>query len=191
MPRRKDRKADCRGDAKATGDGRWWNAFLIPHEDRFFICNEQGELIIAELSPAGYKEFSRAKLVEPTRDSDAPERMTIWSHPAFAMQSVFARNDKEIVHVDLAARNDGLRLPMPELPEVETMVRGIRPSVEGKRIVEFRRAPVPVPGDPAAGPLWRRSNAVAKEKRSWPSAGGRRKSSSTCRAASRSSSNRG
>ncbi len=88
----------------ATGDGRWWNAFLIPHEDRFFICNEQGELIIAELSPAGYREISRAKLIEPTRDSDAPDRKTIWSHPAFAMQSVFARNDKEIVRVDLAAK---------------------------------------------------------------------------------------
>jgi formamidopyrimidine-DNA glycosylase len=30
---------------------------------------------------------------------------------------------------------------MPELPEVETMVRGIRPAVEGKQVVEFRRAP--------------------------------------------------
>jgi formamidopyrimidine-DNA glycosylase len=32
---------------------------------------------------------------------------------------------------------------MPELPEVETMVRGIRAAVEGTRIVEFRRAPCP------------------------------------------------
>lgn len=30
---------------------------------------------------------------------------------------------------------------MPELPEVETMVRGIRPHVEGRTIVEFRAAP--------------------------------------------------
>jgi formamidopyrimidine-DNA glycosylase len=30
---------------------------------------------------------------------------------------------------------------MPELPEVETMVRGIRSAVEGKRIIAFRRAP--------------------------------------------------
>jgi formamidopyrimidine-DNA glycosylase len=30
---------------------------------------------------------------------------------------------------------------MPELPEVETMVRGIRAAVEGRQIVEFRRAP--------------------------------------------------
>ena len=86
---------------KATGKGRWWNAFIIPHENRFFIHNEQGDLIIANLSPEGYKEISRAKLVEPTRK--VQRRMTIWSHPAFAMKSVFARNDKEIVRVDLAA----------------------------------------------------------------------------------------
>ncbi len=86
---------------KATGKGRWWNAFLIPNGDRTFICNEQGDLIIARLSPKGYEELSRAKLVEPTRKVN--RRMTIWSHPAFAMKSVFARNDKEIVRVNLAA----------------------------------------------------------------------------------------
>ena len=85
----------------ATGEAHWWNAFLIPHEDRFFIHNEQGELIIARLSPEGYEEISRAKLVEPTRK--VGRRMTIWSHPAFAMKSVFARNDKELVRVSLAA----------------------------------------------------------------------------------------
>jgi len=85
-----------------TGEGRWWNAFLVPHEDRFFLHNEQGDLIIAELTPEGYKELSRAKLVEPTRK--VGPRMTIWSHPAFAMKSVFARNDKELVRVDLAEK---------------------------------------------------------------------------------------
>ena len=78
------------------------NAFLIPHEDRFFIHNEQGDLILASLSPEGYQEISRAKLVEPTRR--VQNRMTIWSHPAFAMKSVFARNDREIVRVDLSEK---------------------------------------------------------------------------------------
>ena len=87
---------------QATGDGRWWNAFLIPQEDRTFLHNEQGDLIIARLSPKGYEEVSRAKLVEPTRKVN--QRMTIWSHPAFALKSVFARNDKEIVRVDLSAK---------------------------------------------------------------------------------------
>jgi len=84
----------------ATGQGRWWNCFLVPHEDRFFLHNEQGELLIAKLTPAGYQEISRAKLVEPTQPIQ--RRMTVWSHPAFAMKSVFARNDKEIVRVSLA-----------------------------------------------------------------------------------------
>jgi len=85
----------------ATGRDRWWNAFLIPHEDRYFLHNEQGDLIIARLSAKGYDEISRARLIEPTRPVN--RRMTIWSHPAFAMKSVFARNDKEIVRVNLAA----------------------------------------------------------------------------------------
>jgi formamidopyrimidine-DNA glycosylase len=49
---------------------------------------------------------------------------------------------------------------MPELPEVETMVRGIRPSVEGKEIVEFRRAPCrcrAIPLQPGLAAIRRRS----------------------------------
>lgn len=84
----------------ATGKDRWWNAFLIPNEGRYFLHNEQGDLIIANLTPKGYEEISRAKLVEPTRKVN--RRMTIWSHPAFAMKSIFARNDKEIVRVNLS-----------------------------------------------------------------------------------------
>ncbi len=74
----------------------------MPQGDRYFLHNEQGELIIATLTPEGYTELSRAKLVEPTHKVGT--RMTIWSHPAFAMKSVFARNDKEIVRVDLAEK---------------------------------------------------------------------------------------
>lgn len=87
---------------EATGKDRWWNAFIIPHDDRYFLHNEQGDLIIAKLSPEGYQEISRAQLVEPTRK--VRRRMTIWSHPAFAMKSVFARNDEEIVRVDLSKK---------------------------------------------------------------------------------------
>jgi outer membrane protein assembly factor BamB len=85
---------------KATGPGRWWNAFLVPQGNRVVICNEQGELIFAELSRAGYKERSRAKLLEPTQPIG--RRMTVWSHPAFAMGSIFARNDGELIRVSLS-----------------------------------------------------------------------------------------
>ncbi len=84
----------------ATGQGRWWNAFLVPHDDRVVLCNEQGEIIFAKLSRHGYQELSRAKLIEPTQPIQ--RRMTVWSHPAFAMHSVFARNDGELIRVSLA-----------------------------------------------------------------------------------------
>jgi hypothetical protein len=95
-----------------TGEGRWWNAFLIPHRpgtrqgrspsaDRVIICNEQGEIIFARLTPESYHELDRAKLIEPTQPIQ--RRMTVWSHPAFAMRSIFARNDGELIRVNLAA----------------------------------------------------------------------------------------
>lgn len=85
-----------------TGMGRWWNAFIVRHEERCFIANEQGELITAHLSPSGYRETSRAFLIEPT--GRAQRRRIVWSHPAFADRSIFARNDREIIRVDLSKR---------------------------------------------------------------------------------------
>lgn len=86
----------------ATGEARWSNAFLIRHEDRFFLFNEHGELILARLSASGYEETSRTKILEPTLTMR--RRRVVWAHPAFADRSLFARNDREIVCVDLASR---------------------------------------------------------------------------------------
>jgi outer membrane protein assembly factor BamB len=85
----------------ATGEGRWWTAFLVRHADRFFLFNEQGELILAELSPEGYREIGRAPLIEPT--AKAGRRTIVWSHPAFADRAVYVRNDRQIVSADLGA----------------------------------------------------------------------------------------
>jgi outer membrane protein assembly factor BamB len=89
---------------KPTGEGRWWNAFIIPlgelDSGRAFLANEQGELILAEITREGYRELGRAKLIEPLQPIQ--RRKTVWSHPAFAMRSVFARNDKELIRVNLA-----------------------------------------------------------------------------------------
>ncbi|HTU20067.1 MAG TPA: PQQ-binding-like beta-propeller repeat protein [Gemmataceae bacterium] len=81
---------------------RWANAFLIAQGDRFFLPNEKGDLIIARLMPKGYEEIDRAHILEPTDSS--PGRLVVWSHPAFANKSMYARNDKEIVCVSLAAK---------------------------------------------------------------------------------------
>jgi outer membrane protein assembly factor BamB len=77
------------------------NVFLIKNGDRFFLPSETGDLIIARLSPKGYEEVSRCKLLEPT--GSAFGRNVVWSYPAFANRCVYARNDKELVCVSLAA----------------------------------------------------------------------------------------
>ncbi len=79
---------------------RWANAFLIKNGDRFFLPNEQGDLIIAKLTPKGYEEISRAHIIEPT--GKANTHAIVWSHPAFANKCIYARNDKEIVCISLA-----------------------------------------------------------------------------------------
>jgi outer membrane protein assembly factor BamB len=93
-------------DLRATGDAkepteRWANAFLVPQGDRYFLFNEKGDLIIARLTPKGYEEVDRAHLMEPT--GKAGGRRVLWSHPAFADRCLFARNDKELICVSLAA----------------------------------------------------------------------------------------
>jgi outer membrane protein assembly factor BamB len=75
-------------------------AFVVKNGDRFFLFNEKGELLIARLSPQGYEEMSRAKLLEPTGFYGS--RDVLWSHPAFANRCLYARNDKELICVSLA-----------------------------------------------------------------------------------------
>ncbi|MBP86287.1 MAG: pyrrolo-quinoline quinone [Planctomycetaceae bacterium] len=75
-------------------------AFIVRHEDRFFLFSETGDLILAKLSPSGYEEISRFHVLDPTNECFG--RDVVWSHPAFAQKCMFARNDKELVCVGLA-----------------------------------------------------------------------------------------
>jgi outer membrane protein assembly factor BamB len=88
-----------------TDDGkpmRWANAFIVKNGGRFFLFNEKGDLIIARLTPKGYEELSRAHIIDPVNRD--PGRLVVWSHPAFANRRVYARNDKEIICLDLARK---------------------------------------------------------------------------------------
>ncbi|MCH2063811.1 MAG: PQQ-like beta-propeller repeat protein [Roseibacillus sp.] len=94
---------------------RYGTAFLVYHPGnrQFWILGEMGDLIIAELSPRGYREVSRAHILTPTNTSGS--RKVLWSHPAFAMRSAFVRNDKEMIRIDLAEQeNRDLRVGDPE-----------------------------------------------------------------------------
>jgi outer membrane protein assembly factor BamB len=85
-------------DEPSNGE-RWSNAFLVKNGDRYFLFNEQGELIIARLTPKGYEEIDRAKVLKPTNMMAG--RPVVWMHPAFANGCMVARNDEEIVRVSL------------------------------------------------------------------------------------------
>lgn len=80
-------------------------SFLIQQgddSDRFFIWTDQGDLIIARLTPQKYEEISRAHLLEP--NENARGRDVVWSHPAFANKAMFARSQKELICVSLDAK---------------------------------------------------------------------------------------
>ena len=88
------------------GRARWAAGFIVRNGERYFINNDAGELIIAMLSPDGYKEISRTRLLNPTSYSGNRRAAGAvnWSHPAYANRHIFARNDEEIVCASLEAR---------------------------------------------------------------------------------------
>ncbi|MEX2026332.1 MAG: PQQ-binding-like beta-propeller repeat protein, partial [Pirellulaceae bacterium] len=92
-------------DLSAVPKDRWSTIHFVQHGERTWMFNERGELLIGKLSPQGFEELSRAKLIEPTLPQLSRQGGTqgvCWSHPAFANQHIFARNDKELVCASLA-----------------------------------------------------------------------------------------
>ena len=83
---------------------KYGTAFFVRVGDRYFINNDRGELVIAKLSPRGFEEISRTKLIEPTHPYVRRREMpnVLWSHAAYANQHVVVRNDREIVRFSLA-----------------------------------------------------------------------------------------
>ena len=79
---------------------RWGTVFVTPHEDRYFLFTEKGDLVIANLSVKGYEEIDRAHVIEPN-GLDLRQRDIVWSHPAYARKCAFIRNDTEVICVSL------------------------------------------------------------------------------------------
>jgi outer membrane protein assembly factor BamB len=86
-------------DLTAVNKNRWANIHFIQNEEKVWMFNEHGELLIARLSPQGMIETDRAKIIEPTK-KQLPRGVT-WAHPAFANGHIFIRNDSELISVKL------------------------------------------------------------------------------------------
>jgi outer membrane protein assembly factor BamB len=75
---------------------------LTPNGEATFLFTDEGNLILARLTPGGYREISRVHLLEPT--SILFTRKFAWVPPVYANRCVFARNDEEMVCASLAAK---------------------------------------------------------------------------------------
>ena len=76
---------------------RFLDEYHHPKENRYLF---PAVLARAPDTTDQIQELGRQHILEPT--NEAWRRKVLWSHPAFAQQSVFARNDKEIIRVDLS-----------------------------------------------------------------------------------------
>ena len=85
----------------AVPKARWSTIHFVEHGDRVWMFNERGELILGKLSPEGFSELSRKKIIEPTKPQLNRRGGVCWSHPAFANGAIFVRNDRVIRRISL------------------------------------------------------------------------------------------
>ncbi len=77
-------------------------AFIVKHNDRYWLFAETGHLIIANLSKTGFTELDRAKIIDPS--NNAFGRRVVWCAPALANKCIYVRNDNQCICVNLAAQ---------------------------------------------------------------------------------------
>ena len=82
--------------------GRWGTAFFVQNGERTWIFTENGDLVIARLTPEGFERISTTHIIEPTTFLPMRSGNILWSHPAYAYKSIFVRNDRELICVDLS-----------------------------------------------------------------------------------------
>ena len=75
---------------------------ITPQGGAFFLFTDEGNLIRAQLSPAGYREISRSHLIDPTWPFAGAK--FVYAPPAFANRHVFARSEAEVVCASLEKR---------------------------------------------------------------------------------------
>lgn len=80
---------------------RWATVHTIHDGQRLIMLNDQGELVFGTVSPSGYTESSRTKLLAPTKIQLPRRGGVTWAHPAIANGVIYARNDEQLVSASL------------------------------------------------------------------------------------------
>ena len=70
-----------------TAQARWGGtAFFVRHDDRYFVNNDDGQLIIAQFTPQGYVELDRTRLIDANGSSGIGAAS--WGHRLRSDQAV-------------------------------------------------------------------------------------------------------
>jgi len=67
---------------------------IILADDKLVIVTEDGKLVLAKATPAGYQKLGEATIL---RDG-------VRAHPALVAGKLFARDDRELICVELGAK---------------------------------------------------------------------------------------
>ena len=71
--------------------GKYHAALVRTGDDKLLMLDDEGNLMLLQPDPAGYKELSRAKVCGPT-----------WAHPALVDGRVYVRDEKELICLQVA-----------------------------------------------------------------------------------------
>lgn len=96
---------------------------------RHLLLNDRGELIWAQLDPAGYREGSRTQLLLPT--SPMGRTRHFWTPAAFANGCLFVRNDEEVLCARLFEDAKGGPSDVGDEPRVVELWPGAPPDEVG------------------------------------------------------------
>jgi outer membrane protein assembly factor BamB len=73
--------------------GKYHAALLRTGDDKLLMLDDEGNLMLLQPDPSGYKELSRAKVCGPT-----------WAHPALADGRLYIRDEKELICLSMTGR---------------------------------------------------------------------------------------
>ena len=92
-------------DLTAVPRARWATIHIMRDGDQELMFNDQGQLILASLTPQGLQEHCRADLIKPTLFQLRRRDGVAWAHPAVANGHIYVRSDEELVCAPLELKD--------------------------------------------------------------------------------------